>query len=157
MEGALPANSSKFAQQNSVSYERLASTRRIQEDAIPAVSSAKCCYCRVAAIPACQNPRNGRAVKMNSTQIYSKQHVVVCRGDAMAFLEIMITAAPALVSTGYMLPALQLYSTLLSPASRSRSISSHSLSSLLKVDAYPTALPYCSWNVRCQQALLQAV
>ena len=51
----------------------------------------------------------------------------------MHFLEIMIVAAPELISTEYMLPALQHYSSLLAPATRGHSFSSNSLPSLLKV------------------------
>ena len=55
------------------------------------------------------------------------------RSDGMQFLEIMMSAAPDLVASEYMLPALQHYSSLLAPASRYNSVSSQSLSSLLKV------------------------
>ena len=51
----------------------------------------------------------------------------------MAFLELVMDAAPVTVSAEYVGPALQHYADLLSPASRSRTIASHSLSSLLKV------------------------
>ncbi len=51
----------------------------------------------------------------------------------MGFLELVMDAAPLEVSAEYVAPALQHYADLLSPASRSRTIASHSLSSLLKV------------------------
>lgn len=55
------------------------------------------------------------------------------RGDALGFLELLTTAAPGDMEAEFLFPALQHYADLLSPATRGRSVSSGSLTSLHQV------------------------
>ena len=62
-----------------------------------------------------------------------------CRSDALGFLEALLVAAPVQLTTQFLEPALQHYSSLLLPSTRARSVSSRSMSSLLQVPLLPSA------------------